>query len=77
MKCYLFTDSDTRLQFKNRAKAFIYAERNLMPAMVLTEYDDQTSDFKFSVFNPFLKTETCIEYFKSESDALKYISNFI
>lgn len=77
MQCYLFTDADTRLTFKNRAQAFVYADKHSIPSMVLTVYTTVGSSLKCSVYNPFLKIENCIEYFESESDALKYIGSFL
>jgi len=76
MTTKLFIDSDTALNFKSRAQAFIYAEKNGIPSMVLTQYPVD-SGLKFSVFNPYIKSESCIEYFNTESEALKYIGSFL
>jgi hypothetical protein len=67
-------DSDTRLEFKKTASAFLYSEKHSVPAMVLTVYE--TGETK--VFNPYITDlEKCIEYFKNEQDAMSYIGTFI
>ncbi len=72
LKVFLMIDADTRLEFKNRAQAFIYADKNKIPSMVLTIYPDN----KASVFNPYITSENCVEYFPTEQDAMKYIGGF-
>lgn len=78
MQTLLFIDSDTCLTFKNRAAAFIYAEKQgLTSWMLLTKYDGEMKG-RCSVFNPFItEVAGCVEYFDSEADALKYIGSFI
>ncbi len=80
MKYYLFTDSDTRLEFSSRGKAFVYADKHNIPSVVLTEYETHPAisvAYNYSVFNPFLTSTNCVEYFKNENDALKYIGSFL
>ena len=91
MKHKLFIDSDTALEFKSRAKAFIYVDKNQLKSwMLLSVLDDaeikdisdnSNDDVRIhqaSVFNPFIvDTDKCVEWFKTESDALKYIGSFL
>lgn len=93
MKHFLLTDSDTRLEFTSRAKAFIYVDKKQLNSwMLLSIYDQSEIDdlkhnsgddvqlYSTSVYNPFIVQNGehgGVEYFYSEDEALKYIASFI
>ena len=78
MRHFLYIDSETRLEFSSRAKAFIYADKNNITSIVLTVYDKTMSvSHQYTVFNPYLVGCGCVEYFKTENQALKHIASFL
>lgn len=80
----LFIAADTALVFSSRAKAFIHVDNKELKSWMLltTGYKNGRA----SVYNPLVRSKLdliegtndgCVEYFNSESDALKYIGSFL
>lgn len=74
MKIQMFIDSDTCLEFKSRAQAFIYCDKNNITGYCLLSTYEENG--RVSVYNSFLAGDP-IEYFPNEYSALKYISSFL
>lgn len=81
MKHLLFTHSDNCLEFKTRAKAFIWASKNGINDFILLSKGyknlDGSQSEKVSVFNTFLIGDNQVEYLNSEHEALLYIGTFL